>query len=74
MLLPTPRYLKRQVGVRAVSSQEPSGSLEASSTPGHMLYSLVAHVNETFAVDGEELLPVRLLQLIREAVQEAVQP
>lgn len=27
-------------------------------------YSLVAHVNKTFMVNGKELFPVRLLQLI----------
>lgn len=34
--------------------------------------SPVAHVHEALAVDSKELLPVRLLQLVREAIQEVV--
>lgn len=65
-----PRYLKGAWGrgVRAVPGPQ------ASERRWPRKHSLIAHVDETFAVDGKELLPVHLLQLIREAVQEVVHP
>ena len=35
---------------------------------------LVTHGDETVVADGKEPLPVHLLQLVRDAVQEVLQP
>ena len=75
MPLPTPRYLERGVGVG-----QGQGRSRTRAFTGRRLrtlvtqHLLVAHGDETVVVDGKELLPVHLLQLIREAVQEVVQP
>lgn len=66
--LPNAKVPGRQAGIRQGVSH--MGGPEHWATP----YLLGAHVDETLAADGEELLPVRLLHLIREATQEVVQP
>ena len=69
VLLPAPRYLQVD-GWGSLRHQRGAQGL-GTKPPGS--YSPVAHVDQIFVADGEELLAVRLLHLIREAIQEAVQ-
>lgn len=78
VLFPVPRYLRgRQArSVRtgfyfsAVKVSNPGRCLPHSPLPTP--HSPITHGQELLVADGEELLPVGLLHLIREAVQEVV--
>lgn len=75
MLFPVSRYLESRRGIRqgCFPQEEPAVAAGGLSTPGPG-YVLVAHIDEILTADGEELLPVHLLHLVRKAAQEVVQP
>lgn len=60
VLLPAPRYL--QVDGWGSPRQQQGAQGLGTKPPGP--YSPVAHVNQIFVADSEELLAVRLLRLI----------